>query len=82
MRPYVSTLPESFPYCIRVPDDLILEIFTALAYPRQAAHNGSSFAITADAPQGHKNVWLSIVSYNTLRNNHIIPEVQRIGSGE
>jgi hypothetical protein len=77
-RVYSAALPEVFPYQVSVPDDLILQIITYLAYPRKEAPNGSSFAITSDAPRGRKNIWLSVVSYTTLVNNHIIPAVEEI----
>jgi hypothetical protein len=35
--------------------------------------NGSSFAVTADAPRGYRRVWLSQASYQTLIDAHVIP---------
>jgi hypothetical protein len=63
---YNSTLPEVFPWRIRVSLDQLPSLVSMLSFPREGAPNGSSFAVTSDAPSGYRFVWLSEMSYHTF----------------
>jgi hypothetical protein len=64
--PYITTLPDVFPWRIRVSLDQLPSLVSMLSFPRQDAPNGSSFAVTSDAPSGYRFVWLSEMSYHTF----------------
>jgi hypothetical protein len=73
VRPYMVALPEVFPYLIRVPAHALGNITNMLASGGNGHPNGSSFAVTSDAPSGYRTLWLSEASYQTLKAAHIIP---------
>jgi hypothetical protein len=66
MPAYRTTLPDVFPYRIKVSLDQVPGLITMLSTPRTDAPNGSSFAITSDAPSGFRHIWLSRASYRSL----------------
>jgi len=70
---YMAALPEVFPYAIRVPVHSVENIIRMLWVSGPQAPNGSSFAVTSDAPNGYRTIWLSDVSYETLHAAHIVP---------
>lgn len=73
VRPYITTLPECFPYALRAPSHSVENIIDMLVRGGPGVPNGSSFAVTADAPRGYRTLWLSEASYKTLVAAHIIP---------
>jgi hypothetical protein len=66
MGAYNVTLPQVFQYCAELPSETVSAMVTKLLSRRGDAPNGSSFAVTVDAKQGHQKLWLSRVSYNYL----------------
>lgn len=62
----------SFRYVTTVPESEVSLIAAFLSMPRKGAPNGSAFAIMPDAPDGKRNVYLSPVSFQTLRDRKII----------
>jgi hypothetical protein len=66
MATYRSTLPQVFPFQISVTLDNLPGVVTMLSTPRTGAPNGSSFAVTSDARQGFRHVWLSEASMTAL----------------
>ena len=62
VAPYITTLGDSFPYAMEVPVDTVKILVDKLLQPSGRAPNGSSFAVTSDAKQGHRRIWLSEVS--------------------
>ena len=73
MPAYQGVLPEVFPYLIRVPAHLVDNITHMLASADHGHPNGSSYAVTSDAPSGYRCIWLSEASYRTLLEAHIVP---------
>jgi hypothetical protein len=66
-------LADAFKYRITVPWNEV-HIFTGkLDYPRSDAPNGSSYAVTSDAPQGKRYIHLTRASFLTLYNAKLIP---------
>lgn len=65
---YASVLPEAFPYRATVSQFSAERIAEVLSRRRQGVPNGSSFAITSDAPAGKRYVWLSEISFQTMIN--------------
>jgi hypothetical protein len=66
MATYATTLPQVFPYRLRCRLDNLASIVIMLSMPRTNAPCGSSFAVTSDAPDGYRFVWLSEASYRTF----------------
>jgi hypothetical protein len=82
---YLAGLPSMFPYYIEDTPEDIQALATILILPRQSAPNGSSFAITSDAPRGKRRLWLSEASLKTLTGMRAIPnlyEARKAGTGE
>jgi hypothetical protein len=71
--PYQTTLPECFPYALRAPSHSVENIIDMLVKGGPGHPNGSSFAVTSDAPRGYRTLWLSEASYQTLIAAHIVP---------
>jgi hypothetical protein len=63
MATYDGTLPAVFPYRILVPIDMVPVIISLLSTPYSKMPNGSSFAVTSDAKQNFRYIWLSEASY-------------------
>jgi hypothetical protein len=59
-------LPDAFPYSIIVPEDNVSKLILPLIHPAGNAPNGSSFAVTSDAPEGKRRVWLSDSSFRRV----------------
>jgi hypothetical protein len=49
------------------------DIVKMLMEPSDQHPDGSSFAVTSDAPAGRRTIWLSEASYQTLRAADILP---------
>lgn len=62
-------------YVIQGPDSEIADLVKMLITSRPGAQNGSSFAVTSDAPRGLRNVHLSATSYRTLLESGVIPNL-------
>ena len=69
---YPSVLPQVFPYIMSVPTYKAVQIAEVLTAPRPTAPNGSSFAMTSDGKHGQVKVWMSEVSYKTIKENHAV----------
>ena len=68
MSDYKRTLPNAFPYLIRLePNEVRLHVKRLLDYSRSDVPQGSSFAVTVDNWDGTWNLWLSRVSFKFLR---------------
>jgi hypothetical protein len=59
-------LSAAFSYRVEVSLDQVPGITAMLSMPRTDAPNGSSFAVTSDAKQGFRHIWLSEVSMHSL----------------
>jgi hypothetical protein len=70
--PYITTLPQCFPHSLRVPTYIAETIIAMLVKADPDHPSGSSFAVTADAPRGFRNLWLSDASRKTLIDAHVI----------
>jgi hypothetical protein len=55
----------AFQYYIIVPEESVQEIVALLLPGRGGAPNGSSFAVTSDAPHGSRCIYLTEASYKT-----------------
>lgn len=66
MSTYAGTLPGVFPWRATLTYHQASVIATMLSRP-SGGGTPSSFALTADAPQGKANVWLSGVSLGRVR---------------
>jgi len=75
-------LGQSFPYAIRVPVHSVENIIRMLWVSGPQAPNGSSFAVTSNAPSGYRIIWLSDVSYETLHAAHVVPGLYPITNRE
>lgn len=62
----------SFRYVLTVPEAQVSLIAAFLNMPREGAPNGSSFAVMPDAPDGERNVYLSLISFRTLRDRKLL----------
>lgn len=82
MPAYIGVLPEVFPYIIRVPAHAVDNITRMLASADHGHANGSSFAVTSDAPRGYRTIWLSQASYRTLLDAHIVPGLFPLNNSE
>lgn len=80
--PYITTLPNCFPYAVQVPAHSAENIVLMLMRASIRVHNGSSFACTSDAPRGYRRIWLSEASLRTLKEAHIIPDLYPIKQSE
>lgn len=86
---YQQNLPKAFPWLFQSTRASIRFMVRQLvgAVPREDAPNGSSFAVTTDAPDGQWNLWLSEASKNYLVEHmphmvrNLIP-VQELMSGD
>lgn len=63
---YQETLPRLFPFCIEVHKDKVTGIVAFLMTDDPTVSNGSSFALTSDATQNFRRLWLSAVSAKRL----------------
>lgn len=72
----------AFKYVIRAPEEEAWEIASLLMRSRPGVPNGSSFAVTSDAPRGRRCIHLSEASYKTLHDLHIIPGLYPIDPPE
>jgi hypothetical protein len=70
---YKSILPDVFPHGFIVPTSLAKQISELCLLKDDDAPNGSSFAITSDAPKGQSVLWLSNVSFNRTLKAGIFP---------
>jgi hypothetical protein len=81
---YQSVLPDVFPYTIKAPVRLVTDW---TAYLIEAARddepltvpNGSSFAVTSDAENGTRNLWLSQISLLRLVRTFDHPTLRVLG---
>jgi len=70
---YQTTLPEVFPYKLYAEEKLAAKLITELITEREGVSNGSSFAVTSDAPWPTVRIlWLSSVSFNSLPDEYKI----------
>lgn len=65
---YDHHLPLAFPFAFVVPEETAMVCVTLLMRNSSLCPNGSSFAITSDAPQGHRHLWLSKASLQLVKN--------------
>lgn len=82
MPTYRAVLPEVFHYAVRIPVFSVENITHMLISGGNGRPNGSSFAVTSDAPSGYRTIWLSEASYRTLIDAHIIPDLYPAMSSE
>jgi hypothetical protein len=59
-------LPDVFPYSVVVPEDNVSRLILPLIHTAGNAPNGSSFAVTSDAPEGKRRIWLSDISFRRV----------------
>lgn len=67
MPTYRSALPALFPEAIEVPVAVLPTWLALLLSMTTAYPNGSSFAVTSDAIDGYRTVWLSADSHERLQ---------------
>ena len=73
----------AFKYVITVPWSDVHKYTGALDYPRNGAPNGSSYAVTVDATDGNRNIYLTEISFQTLLNHkHIPADYRKLGDNE
>lgn len=72
---YLAGLPPMFPYYIEDTPEDVKALVTILILPRQGVPNGSSFAVTSDAPRGKRRLWLSEASFQTLIGIGAVPDM-------
>ena len=72
---YQSQLPDIFPHGFQMPEDTVTKLISILIASRDGVLNGSSFAVTSDAPRGFRHIWLSDVSYRTFIESNLIPSI-------
>ena len=75
---YLAGLPPMFPYYIEDTPEDIQALATILILPRPGVPNGSSFAITSDAPLGKRRLWLSEASLKTLSGMRAVPSMYEV----
>lgn len=68
MSTYRSVLPSVFPFVVQVPEDYLSRCVRVLNEATDEVPNGSSYAVTSDAPEGYRYLWLSRVSRMTLES--------------
>jgi hypothetical protein len=66
---------DSFYAMITVLESEVLSVAAILNSPRDGVPNGSSFAVTSDAPPGRRNIHLSRVSTETLIKNGVLEDL-------
>lgn len=73
MSAYDVRLPDVFPHGFEFSVEHIERCLEVLNKPEPPASNGSSYAVTADARDGHRKLWLSRVSAQRLADASLIP---------
>jgi len=68
MSTYDEVLPAAFPYCLESSEEKVEQAISYLLPARGYIANGSSFAVTSDAGESRRKLWLSEISYMTLKN--------------
>lgn len=69
---YERSLSQVFTSVYVLPDETVKEcVAKLLDYDAETTPNGSSFAVTSDAPQGFFRLWLSDASYAFLHRNQL-----------
>lgn len=68
MSTYRSVLPQIFPFVAQVREDFLPKYLYELNRSTIDAVNGSSYAVTSDAPLGYRYLWLSDASRRTIEN--------------
>ena len=70
----------AFEYKIIVPDTTVSMIIELFMRARKEAPNGSSFAVTSDAPQGFRSIYMTKTSCDTLMSTTFKDEVAPVWS--
>lgn len=56
----------AFKYSVTVPEGSVQNFIGLLLPSREGAPNGSSFAVTSDAPSGLRRIYMTEASYKTI----------------
>jgi hypothetical protein len=64
---YRSTLSQAFPYVVEADREVVNASVVVLMSPHEQTPDGSSFAVTVDAPPGRANLHLSDASLRLLQ---------------
>jgi hypothetical protein len=69
---YDRALPPAFPHCLLIERFYVPRIVELLTSGDHVYRNGSSFAVTADAPNDLVKLWLSDCSAERLYENDVL----------
>ena len=79
----LTDFDNAFKYVITVPWSRVHILTGGLDYPRNGAPNGSSYAVTVDATDGMRNIYLTEISFKTILNNKLLPaDYRKLGDNE
>ncbi len=68
----------AFKYKIIVRDDAVNMVTSLFIAAREGAPNGSSFAVTSDAPKGYRSIYMTEASYQTFASSELSSQLQPV----
>ncbi len=63
-------------YKITIPAEAVQMVTNLFISSRDGAPNGSSFAVTSDASDGYRSIYMTEASYQTFKSSDIIDQLQ------
>lgn len=69
---------DALKYKIIVPEESVRMVTDLFIYKRDRAPNGSSFAVTSDAPNGYRSIHMTETSYRTFKSSDISDQLQPV----
>jgi hypothetical protein len=69
---------DALKYKIIVRDDAVRMVTNLLITARKGAPNGSSFAVTSDAPKGYRSIYMTETSYQTFSSSDLSHQLQPV----
>jgi hypothetical protein len=69
---------DALKYKIIVQEESVRMVTNLFIYKRDGAPNGSSFAVTSDAPNGYRRIYMTEASYQTLKSSDISNQIQPV----